>query len=171
MDTSILYFFPFSPTRLCFLLFSGLGEELDGDDEAALGFILGAVAAAAEFGEEFLGDVVHPQKHEDRSWLLCDETDDALFDDSGGGDSIEHGENPMSGNGFESEDSLMVPMMCDEGFDLMVEKEKGFLPREDYESSLSSIDLGDEIWEREMACTDGTWELGLEDEIQIYRDS
>ncbi|GAB2226122.1 hypothetical protein Drorol1_Dr00021914 [Drosera rotundifolia] len=72
------------------------------------------------------------------SSLLCDETDDALFDDSGGGDPVEHDENPMSGNGFESEDSLMVPVMFDEGFDLMVEKEKGFLPREDYVSRLRS---------------------------------
>ncbi|GAB2258477.1 hypothetical protein Droror1_Dr00014637 [Drosera rotundifolia] len=72
------------------------------------------------------------------SRLLCDETDDALFDDSGGGDPVEHDENPMSGNGFESEDSLIVPVMCDEGFDLIVEKEKRFLPREDYVSRLRS---------------------------------
>ncbi|GAB2252096.1 hypothetical protein Droror1_Dr00004943 [Drosera rotundifolia] len=66
MDASILCFHPFSSTRLYFLPFYGLREELDGNDEEALGFMLGAVAAAVEFDEELLGDVVHPQEHEDR---------------------------------------------------------------------------------------------------------
>ncbi|GAB2229200.1 hypothetical protein Droror1_Dr00023337, partial [Drosera rotundifolia] len=55
MDASILCFLPFSPTRLCFLPVFDLGEELGDDGEAALGFILGAVATTVEFDEELLG--------------------------------------------------------------------------------------------------------------------
>lgn len=42
---------------------SGLRKELCAEDEVAFGLEIGAVSVS-EFGEEFLGDVVHSEEHE-----------------------------------------------------------------------------------------------------------